>query len=248
MPSERIDPGSPVYLLIVYFFLFFAGAMIVLLGRSTIKRRRLSNSRKLYLITGVSEYQGTTAVVLGRIIEVIGYVWLAGTCLLLLGLGVSTLLGRSRQEDAVASTPNDPSKATIVRKRADGPNAPHPMEEYARKQREQIRKNQEESARRQQEMMDRQVRRMEELRRGSSGGSSGLSLPGGENSGGTYSSPPAEPIRTWTSADGKFSIQARFVEEIGADVRLQKEDGSMVKIEKSKLSSADQEWLKTRPQ
>lgn len=250
MPSDRIDPSSPVYLLIVYFFLFFAGAMIVLLGRSTIKRRRLSNSRKPYLITGVSEYTGNTAVVLGKIIEIFGYVWLAGTCLLLLGLGISLLLGRNRHHDKVASIPKDPSKASIARSKPTRPAAPDPMIERAKAQRaefdqrmKQMEEEQEAERRQNQEVTNREMQRMEELRRGALGGSHENSLPGRAASGGTYSSPPAKSSRVWTSADGMFSLKATFIEEIGTKVRLQKEDGSIVKIDTSKLSAADQEWL-----
>jgi hypothetical protein len=49
-------------------------------------------------------------------------------------------------------------------------------------------------------------------------------------------------MRTWTSANGKFSVEATFVEMKGSEVRLKKAD-SEFKVEKSKLSAEDQKWL-----
>ena len=49
-----------------------------------------------------------------------------------------------------------------------------------------------------------------------------------------------EPVRTWTDSTGKFKLQARFVSEEAGKVTLEKEDGSQLEIELSKLSAADQ--------
>lgn len=259
MPNERIDPSSPLYLSIIFFFLFFAGAMIVLLGRSTIKRRRLSNSRKLYFLTGVSEYQGTTAVVLGKIIEIFGYFWLAGTCLILLGMGVSQLFRRNG--DSTLAAGESGSAAMITQEE---------MEKVRRKKAE----ADQPTLSKGEEVIRAGKQAEEEFRRRTGtlgmGGtpsndtaSPGYATPGNSApvdsapdgvtppaGGSSYSTPrarSAHPLRQWTSADGKFSTTASLIEQVGNEVHLKKEDGATIKVDKSKLSAADQAWLAKNP-
>ena len=255
MPNERIDPSSPLYLSIIFFFLFFAGAMIVLLGRSTIKRRRLSNSRKLYLITGVSEYQGTTAVVLGKIIEIFGYVWLAATCVLLLGMGMSKLFRRESDSNLTA---RESGSAAMVSK-----------EEMEKAQRKSANANQS-TLSKGEEVIRAGKQAEEDFRRrtgmvgmggtppteGKTPGYStpsnspptdsapmGVTPPTGSSSYSTPRTQSAHPLRQWMSADGKFSTTASLIEQVGTEVHLKKADGSTIKVDKSKLSVADQAWL-----
>jgi len=49
-----------------------------------------------------------------------------------------------------------------------------------------------------------------------------------------------EAVRMWSDSTGKFRLQARFVGEEAGKVTLEKEDGSQVEIEMSKLSPTDQ--------
>lgn len=52
--------------------------------------------------------------------------------------------------------------------------------------------------------------------------------------------PDREPVRTWNSSDGRFSVNARFVKTKGeTTVILEKEDGTRINVEKAKLSEAD---------
>jgi len=48
-----------------------------------------------------------------------------------------------------------------------------------------------------------------------------------------------QEIRTWTDSTGKFSIEAKFIGAAGGKVTLQREDGSQIEIELSKLSTED---------
>ncbi|WP_254509899.1 SHD1 domain-containing protein [Anatilimnocola floriformis] len=57
----------------------------------------------------------------------------------------------------------------------------------------------------------------------------------------TTASTPAS--RTWTSADGKFSVDATFAGQIGGKVKLKKLDGKTVELDAANLSQADQDWL-----
>ena len=56
---------------------------------------------------------------------------------------------------------------------------------------------------------------------------------------------PAE-TRKWTSADGKFSVDASFAGQIGAKVKLKKPDGKTIELDAAALSDADREWLANR--
>lgn len=48
---------------------------------------------------------------------------------------------------------------------------------------------------------------------------------------------------TWTTADGKFSVKAKFRKGAGDKVTLQKEDGTEVTVSKDALCEADQKWI-----
>lgn len=51
-------------------------------------------------------------------------------------------------------------------------------------------------------------------------------------------------IRTWSDATGKFKIEAKYVATVGEKVKLERPDGKGLEIEISKLSEADQQYLK----
>lgn len=56
----------------------------------------------------------------------------------------------------------------------------------------------------------------------------------------------SEPIRTWKSALGSFSVDAKFKSLSGNIAVLEQKDGRTVRVEIDKLSLADQEYLKSR--
>ena len=51
------------------------------------------------------------------------------------------------------------------------------------------------------------------------------------------------PRRKWTMADGSLLTEARFDAMSDDTVYLKKKDGSIVAVQKSKLSQIDQDWL-----
>lgn len=53
-------------------------------------------------------------------------------------------------------------------------------------------------------------------------------------------------VRTWTSSDGKFSVDATFVRQEGGTVELLKENGESVNVPLERLSDADKTWLRDR--
>jgi len=57
-------------------------------------------------------------------------------------------------------------------------------------------------------------------------------------------SPTQGQLRTWTSADGKFTVVAELIKNSAAAVRLKREDGRVITVSKSMLSEADLEFLK----
>ncbi len=59
-------------------------------------------------------------------------------------------------------------------------------------------------------------------------------------------SPAQEALRTWTSQDGKFSVEAKFVQLAGETALLEKSDGSRIPVPLSKLSNADVEYVRQR--
>ena len=52
--------------------------------------------------------------------------------------------------------------------------------------------------------------------------------------------------RIWTSVDGKYTIEAKFLKYTFGEVHLEKKDGSVISIKKEQLSSQDWEWIKRR--
>jgi hypothetical protein len=52
--------------------------------------------------------------------------------------------------------------------------------------------------------------------------------------------------RTWTSAGGKFSIEAEFVSYANGKVKLKKVDGTLIDLEEDKLSRDDRDWIAKR--
>ena len=59
----------------------------------------------------------------------------------------------------------------------------------------------------------------------------------------TVSLTAKEPIRTWTSADGR-SLEARYLEMVGSKVRIEKGSGRTFTVPLTEFSSADQEYVK----
>lgn len=56
----------------------------------------------------------------------------------------------------------------------------------------------------------------------------------------------ASELRTWQSANGKFTIRAELIEVSGNSVSLKREDGKIVDVPLSKLSKADQSYVTDR--
>jgi hypothetical protein len=56
---------------------------------------------------------------------------------------------------------------------------------------------------------------------------------------------PQEPVvmRTWTSRDGKFSVQAKYLSADETTVTIEKENGTRTTVEISKLSEPDQKYI-----
>ena len=61
----------------------------------------------------------------------------------------------------------------------------------------------------------------------------------------TASASASEP-RTWNDKSGKFSITATFQSFEGGQVKLKKEDGTVVTVPLEKLSEADAEYVRTQ--
>ena len=53
--------------------------------------------------------------------------------------------------------------------------------------------------------------------------------------------------RTWTSADGKYSVYAKFVKSAMGTMTLEKEDGSTAEVQLDRLCKEDQEFVRKRP-
>lgn len=53
-------------------------------------------------------------------------------------------------------------------------------------------------------------------------------------------------FRTWTSADGSFRTEAKFISLLNGKVRLQKANGVRIEVELVQLSEADQQLLQAR--
>ena len=54
-----------------------------------------------------------------------------------------------------------------------------------------------------------------------------------------------EPIRTWTSSDGR-TLEARFIEQVGSNVRIKNEADREFTLPITRFSQADQEYVKDR--
>jgi len=54
--------------------------------------------------------------------------------------------------------------------------------------------------------------------------------------------PAQEPIRTWTSSDGR-TLEARFIEQVGSNVKIQNEAGREFTLPINRFSQADQEYV-----
>jgi hypothetical protein len=52
--------------------------------------------------------------------------------------------------------------------------------------------------------------------------------------------------RTWTSADGKYNLHAKFVKSAMGTLTLEKEDGSTVEVKLDRLRAEDQEFVRKR--
>ena len=51
-----------------------------------------------------------------------------------------------------------------------------------------------------------------------------------------------EPMRTWTSSDGR-TLEARFVEQVGSNVKIKTEAGREFTLPITRFSQADQEYV-----
>jgi hypothetical protein len=51
---------------------------------------------------------------------------------------------------------------------------------------------------------------------------------------------------TWTSADGKFTVEAKFVKSTAGVVHLEKQDSTTIKVPMEKLSDDDQHFIKNK--
>lgn len=54
----------------------------------------------------------------------------------------------------------------------------------------------------------------------------------------------ATAIREWTSRDGKFKTNAKFISRGGNKITIEKEDGKQVTLDLDKLSEADNQYVK----
>lgn len=52
--------------------------------------------------------------------------------------------------------------------------------------------------------------------------------------------------RTWTTADGKHTVEAKLLSAINGKIKLKKRDGTMITIDKALLSPDDLKWLKEK--
>jgi hypothetical protein len=51
-------------------------------------------------------------------------------------------------------------------------------------------------------------------------------------------------FRTWTDSTGKFSVEARFAGYAMGVLKLQKKDGTTLKVPLERLSAADKEYVR----
>jgi hypothetical protein len=69
--------------------------------------------------------------------------------------------------------------------------------------------------------------------------------------GSTTTPPTPRPMveaefRTWTSADGKFTVEAQLVKVVGKTVHLKRKDGKTLQVPLDKLGDEDQTFLKSQ--
>jgi len=57
---------------------------------------------------------------------------------------------------------------------------------------------------------------------------------------------PPPVYRTWSSRDGKFTVEAEFVRRFGTEVTLRKKDGSEIAVPLLQLSVRDREWIRDK--
>jgi hypothetical protein len=55
-----------------------------------------------------------------------------------------------------------------------------------------------------------------------------------------------DQLRTWQSSDGKFSVEATLVEVLGDQATLRRADRKVIRVPLSRLSDADQEYVRKR--
>lgn len=55
---------------------------------------------------------------------------------------------------------------------------------------------------------------------------------------------PIDEFRNWTDSSGKFSIEAKLIENRNGVVTLEKKDGSQIKVKLDRISAADKKYLK----
>ena len=54
-----------------------------------------------------------------------------------------------------------------------------------------------------------------------------------------------EPMRIWTSSEGR-TLEARFIEQVGSNVKIKTEQGQEFTLPITRFSKADQEYVKDR--
>lgn len=57
---------------------------------------------------------------------------------------------------------------------------------------------------------------------------------------------PSEPLRTWTSDDGAFTVEAEFIDLRRSTIRLRKADGNTITVPLTKLSETDRQFVRER--
>lgn len=75
-----------------------------------------------------------------------------------------------------------------------------------------------------------------------------------EESSAAAAEPPGPPkplieapdFRTWSSADGRFTVEAEFAGASSGKVKLRKRDGSVIRVEIEKLSEEDKAYISDR--
>jgi hypothetical protein len=57
---------------------------------------------------------------------------------------------------------------------------------------------------------------------------------------------PPEPLRTWTDATGKFTVEATFTSYAHGVVKLKRKDGRVISIDIEQLSPPDQKYVRAK--